>query len=87
MTTRKKDALKAVKKTVDTKTTAVQAINETAAGTEETGAAQTDGFSIVGTGASAGNLSNFDAFLSGMPAGVDPNMAFVAAFRSGQRTG
>ena len=35
------------------------------------------GFPIVGLGASAGGLAAFEAFFSGMPAGVDPGMAFV----------
>src|SRR5512137_2140366 len=35
------------------------------------------GFPIVGIGASAGGLAAFEAFFSGMPAGVDPGMAFV----------
>ena len=35
------------------------------------------GFPIVGIGASAGGLSAFEAFFSGMPADVDPGMAFV----------
>ena len=34
-------------------------------------------FPIVGIGASAGGLSAFEAFLSGMPADSDPGMAFV----------
>jgi two-component system CheB/CheR fusion protein len=34
-------------------------------------------FPIVGIGASAGGLSAFEAFFSGMPTNVDPNMAFV----------
>ncbi|MBV5317681.1 MAG: PAS domain-containing protein [Desulfobulbaceae bacterium] len=34
-------------------------------------------FSIVGIGASAGGLAAFEAFFSGMPAEVDPGMAFV----------
>ncbi len=34
-------------------------------------------FSIVGIGASAGGLAAFEAFFSGMPADVDPDMAFV----------
>ena len=34
-------------------------------------------FPIVGIGASAGGLVAFEAFFSGMPADVDPNMAFV----------
>ncbi len=35
------------------------------------------GFPIVGIGASAGGLSAFEAFFSGMPAEADPGMAFV----------
>src|ERR1039457_5483757 len=35
------------------------------------------GFPIVGIGASAGGLAAFEAFFSGMPATVDPGMAFV----------
>lgn len=34
-------------------------------------------FPIVGIGASAGGLSAFEAFFSGMPADIDPGMAFV----------
>lgn len=35
------------------------------------------GFPVVGIGASAGGLSAFEAFFSGMPADIDPGMAFV----------
>ncbi len=34
-------------------------------------------FPLVGIGASAGGLAAFEAFFSGMPADVDPGMAFV----------
>ena len=34
-------------------------------------------FPIVGLGASAGGLKAFEDFFSGMPANVQPNMAFV----------
>ena len=34
-------------------------------------------FPIVGIGASAGGLAAFEAFFSGMPSEIDPNMAFV----------
>ncbi|MFA6506751.1 MAG: chemotaxis protein CheB [Treponemataceae bacterium] len=34
-------------------------------------------FPIVGIGASAGGLAAFEAFFSGMPANIDPEMAFV----------
>ena len=37
----------------------------------------TDSFPIVGIGASAGGLAAFEAFFSGMPADIDPGMAFV----------
>jgi len=40
-------------------------------------AQQEKGFPIVGIGASAGGLAAFEAFFSGMPADVDPGMAFV----------
>ena len=40
---------------------------------EETGF----GFPIVGIGASAGGLAAFETFFSGMPANIDPGMAFV----------
>ncbi|MDQ5908568.1 MAG: two-component system, chemotaxis family, CheB/CheR fusion protein [Pseudomonadota bacterium] len=36
-----------------------------------------DTFPIVGIGASAGGLAAFEAFFSGMPADLDPGMAFV----------
>jgi len=35
------------------------------------------GFPIVGIGASAGGLAAIEAFFSGMPPDIDPNMAFV----------
>lgn len=35
------------------------------------------GFPVVGIGASAGGLAAFEAFFSGMPADIDPDMAFV----------
>src|SRR5664279_5399550 len=41
--------------------------------TEKTGV----DFPIVGIGASAGGLAAFEAFFSGMPADIDPGMAFV----------
>jgi two-component system CheB/CheR fusion protein len=39
--------------------------------------ADTRGFPIVGIGASAGGLSAFETFFSGMPADTEPGMAFV----------
>jgi two-component system CheB/CheR fusion protein len=43
----------------------------------EAAAAPPPGFPIVGIGASAGGLAAFEAFFSGMPADIDPDMAFV----------
>jgi two-component system CheB/CheR fusion protein len=39
--------------------------------------ATTPSFPIVGIGASAGGLAAFEAFFSGMPADIEPGMAFV----------
>ena len=54
---------------------------ETRAGNSDgalsTDASGTAGFPIVGIGASAGGLSAFEAFFSGMPTDKDPGMAFV----------
>src|ERR1700716_2345586 len=38
---------------------------------------QHSGYPLVGIGASAGGLAAFEAFFSGMPADIDPGMAFV----------
>ncbi|MEI6153964.1 MAG: chemotaxis protein CheB, partial [Deltaproteobacteria bacterium] len=59
---------------------AIEALPDTAV--ETTAAVDTfshsqEGFPIVGIGASAGGLAAFEAFFSGMPADVDPGMAFV----------
>ena len=40
-------------------------------------ATPSDAFPIVGIGASAGGLAAFEAFFSGMPADIEPGMAFV----------
>ena len=40
-------------------------------------AKNTNNFPVVGIGASAGGVAAFEAFFSGMPADVDPGMAFV----------
>ena len=44
---------------------------------EDQGAAPSTKFPIVGIGASAGGLAAFEAFFSGMPADIEPGMAFV----------
>ena len=36
-----------------------------------------EGFPVVGIGASAGGLAAFEAFFAGMPADIEPGMAFV----------
>jgi two-component system CheB/CheR fusion protein len=45
--------------------------------TQETAGIDAASFPIVGIGASAGGLAAFEAFFSGMPADIDPGMAFV----------
>jgi len=44
-------------------------------GKPEKNISEPQGFPVVGIGASAGGLAAFEAFFSGMPAGVDPGMA------------
>ncbi len=46
-------------------------------GVQETDEKPAASFPIVGIGASAGGLAAFEAFFSGMPADIDPGMAFV----------
>ena len=46
-------------------------------GDDKAGKGATPAFPIVGIGASAGGLAAFEAFFSGMPKEIDPNMAFV----------
>ncbi len=50
---------------------------ERSEGVPSDGGPLSDGFPIVGVGASAGGLAAFEAFFSGMPATTDPGMAFV----------
>jgi two-component system, chemotaxis family, CheB/CheR fusion protein len=49
----------------------------TEAESTKTDPGSSEGFPIVGIGASAGGLAAFEAFFSGMPAESDPGMAFV----------
>ena len=51
--------------------------NQTSPKPTDTASPPGGGFPIVGIGASAGGLAAFDAFFSGMPANIDPGMAFV----------
>ncbi len=52
-------------------------VGEQAPNNADTFSHEQAGFPIVGIGASAGGLSAFEAFFSGMPADIDPGMAFV----------
>ncbi len=61
------------KKQIATTTAATSDVQTVTTPTKNT---RTD-FPIVGIGASAGGLAAFEAFFSGMPAGVEPGMAFV----------
>jgi two-component system CheB/CheR fusion protein len=47
------------------------------AGSQGSEASPEPDFPIVGIGASAGGLAAFEAFFSGMPADIDPGMAFI----------
>jgi two-component system CheB/CheR fusion protein len=67
MTTKKKGITKKAKESLDSKAIEVQEITSK----------DVAGFPVVGIGASAGGLAAFEAFFSGMPADVDPDMAFV----------
>jgi two-component system CheB/CheR fusion protein len=80
MTSRKKDKVKTAEAPPVRAIEAPEIASETAKNaarvldTDEKPAA---GFPIVGIGASAGGLAAFEAFFSGMPADIDPGMAFV----------
>ena len=81
MSIRKKDPRKGKNQTLvagpgDVQTSKTQAVAENIAVQEPTNKPAV-GFPIVGIGASAGGLAAFEAFFSGMPAKVDPGMAFV----------
>ncbi len=65
-------AVKRAKTQTATKTPAVTAVEP-----QESPVQTPANFPIVGIGASAGGLAAFEAFFSGMPADVEPGMAFV----------
>lgn len=72
--------MKTSKKTGKAQTDApapAEAIEGWKAGAGGTVDSETGGFPVVGIGASAGGLSAFESFFSGMPADEDPGMAFV----------
>ncbi len=80
MASRKKDKVKAVEAPPVTTIEAPEIAPETAQNSvdaKETDEKLAAGFPIVGIGASAGGLAAFEAFFSGMPADIDPGMAFV----------
>jgi len=81
----REDAIKTSRKEVKTKaakapkTGTIEApdISPETAEVQETNEKPAARFPIVGIGASAGGLAAFEAFFSGMPDGIDPNMAFI----------
>ena len=58
-------------------TEAKESLHSEAIEAEETASKDVLGFPVVGIGASAGGLAAFEAFFSGMPADINPGMAFV----------
>ncbi len=78
MTKRKKDLTKPTDSQQDeTKTRMPQEPSGGAADAQPKSDRGAGRFPVVGIGASAGGLAAFEAFFSGMPADVDPGMAFV----------
>jgi two-component system, chemotaxis family, CheB/CheR fusion protein len=77
MTTMKKDKAKAPSAPVDAK--GIETFEQTGKSveTQDIGVDTDVGFPIIGIGASAGGLAAFEAFFSGMPADIEPGMAFV----------
>jgi two-component system CheB/CheR fusion protein len=77
MKTKKTPTPTAAKATHKVETIEDHEVVEKAVEVQETVKKTTASFPIVGIGASAGGLAAFEAFFSGMPADVDPGMAFV----------
>ena len=77
MTPQKSDKAKVSETSGDATETEAQKIAENAVDEQGGELSAADGFPIVGIGASAGGLSAFEAFFSGMPTDADPGMAFV----------
>ena len=78
MAHRRKDNAKAAGPPGDAQVVETPPIAEAAAEVSEiheTVATAAAGFPIVGIGVSAGGLAAFEAFFSGMPAGIDPGVA------------
>jgi two-component system CheB/CheR fusion protein len=77
MTARKKDKAKASEAPGYAKTIKARESAGKEDGEQETAESAYAGFPIVGIGASAGGLAAFEALFSGMPANIDPGMAFI----------
>ncbi len=77
MTEKKKSMATTPKVPDDAKTIRAPQLAESAVEAQEAVDSAVRGFPIVGIGASAGGLAAFEAFFSGMPADIDPGMAFV----------
>jgi len=77
MMRRKKGIVKPAKAPGDATAVEAREVAGKAAEADDTVDSTTAVFPIVGIGASAGGLKAFKAFFSGMPADIDPNMAFV----------
>jgi hypothetical protein len=77
MTTRKKYKMNASKITSDASDIGAQSLNWAVNVSQEDVGMKKERFPIVGIGASAGGLADFETFFSSMPSDIDPNMAFV----------
>jgi two-component system CheB/CheR fusion protein len=77
MTERKKHKVKASEAVRNAKAVPEPETADNTADVEKTVDEGIPAFPIVGIGASAGGLKAFEAFFSGMPAAIDPGMAFV----------
>ena len=77
MTARKKYIEKSVTKSLDDRVEQTQDNVVAAVDAQKVTKNNSAAFPIVGIGASAGGLSSFEAFFTGMPLETDPNMAFV----------
>jgi two-component system, chemotaxis family, CheB/CheR fusion protein len=77
MTTRKTDKAKAPTALVDAKEIKTFQQSDKRIEAQDMVGDTDVGFPIIGIGASAGGLAAFEAFFSGMPADIEPGMAFV----------
>jgi two-component system CheB/CheR fusion protein len=77
MTEKKKSKATTAKAPDNAQTIETQEIAGNVVEAQDAARSAASGFPVVGIGASAGGLAAFEAFFSGMPADVDPGMAFV----------